>query len=173
MFDWCVELSHNALMTWITDAIEQQRRDAEQAASQMHNVLALKAKLNDQMPSAWDQITAAIQGDAEQLNAAGGHWVVECGTTMIQVHAENEIAALFTLEIDPTRGTLHYVCPVPAGRPGVPQIGNFQLRIGTPQAHIVGTKYPNGRGGIVEFKPEQVSQLLFAATLFPKNAPKF
>jgi hypothetical protein len=160
-------------MTWITDAIEQQRRDAEQAANRMSNVLAQKEKFNQQMPSAWDQIAEAIKGDVEQLNATGGRWVVECGPTMIQVHAENEIAALFTLEVDPTRGTLHYVCPVPAGQPGVPQNGKLQLRIGSGQAHIVGTKYPNGRGEIVTFKPEQVSQLLFAATLFPKNYPKF
>ena len=92
---------------------------------------------------------------------------------MIQVHAENEIAALFTLEIDSTRGTLHYVCPVPAGQPGVPLIGKFQMRVGTSNGHLVGHQYTNGRGPIGVFKPEQVSQFLFAATLFPKNAPKF
>jgi len=92
---------------------------------------------------------------------------------MIQVHAENEIAVLFTLEIDRTRGVMHYACPVPAGRPGVPQNWKLQLQIGNSQNHIMGTKYPNGRGGIVEFKPEQVSQLLLSALLFPKSGPMF
>jgi hypothetical protein len=160
-------------MTWITEALDQQKRSAEQAASRMDNMLALKEKFNQQMPSAWDQIANAIEDDAQQLNAAGGHWAVERGTTMIQVHVENEIAALFTLEIDPTNGTLHYNCPVPAGRPGVPLIGTFQMRVGNGEAHVVGTQYPNGRGPIVEFKPAQVSQFLFSATLFPKNPPTF
>jgi hypothetical protein len=158
-------------MTWITEALDQQKRDAEQTASRMNNILTLKEKINQQMPSAWDQIADAIEGDARQFNAAGGHWVVERPqTTMIRVHAENEIAALFTLEIEPTRGTLHYVCPVLAGRPGVPVIGKFQIRAGSNEAHVMGEKYPNSRGPVVEFTPEQVSQLLFSATLFPKNA---
>lgn len=159
-------------MTWITEAIEQQRRNAEQAAARIDSILALKEKLNQQVLSVWEQVTTAIKNDVEQLNAAGWRWIVESGPTMIQVHAQNEIAALFTLEIDPTRSTLHYVCPLPTGRPGVPQIGHFQLRIGTSEAHIMGTTYPNG-GRVVEFKPEQVSQLLFALTLFPRNRPRF
>jgi len=38
-------------MTWITDALEQQQRDAEEAAIRMDNVLALKEKFNKQMPA--------------------------------------------------------------------------------------------------------------------------
>ena len=111
----------------------------------------------------------AIESDVAQINETGRRLVADCRTTEIEVREENQLAAIFTLEVDPTRGTLHYNCPVP---PGVPSIGSFQIKVGPTEGHIMGTQYPNGRGRIVEFTPEQVSQFLFAATLFPKNAPR-
>jgi hypothetical protein len=160
-------------MTWIINALEQQRRDAEKALAVMDGALSLKEKLNQQMPSAWEQIADVIKRDVEQLNAAGRNLQFDCGVTMIQVRAGNEIAAIFTLEIDPTNGTLHYNCPVPPGNPGVPAIGTFQMRVGSSEAQVLGRQYGNGRGPVVEFKPEQISQFLFSLTLFPKNPPQF
>jgi hypothetical protein len=43
------------------------------------------------------------------------------------------------------------------------------MQVGGGHAHIVEEEYPNGHSRIVEFKPEQVSQFPFRATLFPKT----
>jgi hypothetical protein len=156
-------------MNWVVDRLEKQRQAAEREVAAASKVLEIKEKFVNQLPRVWDLIVATIKDNVHQINAGGRQQLaVECTHTMVQVHPENEIGALAILEVDPTNGRLHYNCPVPAGQPGVPRIGELQIQVGTSQAHIMGRKHPNGP--VVEFTPEEVSQFLLEAALFPKAA---
>jgi hypothetical protein len=160
-------------MGWMTDELEKQQRERVRAATEMQQVLAMKEKLNTQSSPTWDRIMAAIKAGIEEFNAgneSAPRLVDNCTPVMVTVHGENEIAAIFTLEIDPTNGRLHYVCRLQGG-PGVPLTGDLQIQVGTSEAQIVGKKLSSNT--IVRFTPEQVGEFLFSATLFPKRLPAF
>jgi hypothetical protein len=97
-------------MTWITD--ERQRQQSDLARTIANYVCANKATLRYQMVAVWDRILDAIDSDVLQLNAVGKQLIVEHGPPMIQVRRENEIAPLFMLEVDLTKGRLRS-CPLP------------------------------------------------------------
>lgn len=103
--------------------------------------------------------------NVRQLNAGGQRLVTEHTQLMIAVHPENEIGALAILELDPTSGRLHFNCPVPPRKSGVPRIGDFLIQAGVHRAHIMGQKHPSGP--VVEFSPEELSQFLLQPAVFP------
>jgi hypothetical protein len=147
-------------MTWITD--ESQRQQTELARTIANYVCANKETLRYQMVAMWDRILDAIDSDVLQLNAVGKQLVVEHGPTMIQVRRENEIAPLFMLEVDLTKGRLRS-CPLPPGKFGIPRIVEFQMRVGVSETDIMVQEYPNGT--VARFVPEQVSHGLLDSAL--------
>ncbi len=147
-------------MTWITD--ERQRQQTELARTIANYVCANQETLRHQMVAMWDRILDAIDGDVLQLNAVGKQLIVDHGPTMIQVRRENEIAPLFMLEVDLTKGRLRS-CPLPPGQFGIPRIVEFQMRVGVSETDIMVQEYPNGT--VVRFVPEQVSHGLLDSAL--------
>ncbi len=147
-------------MTWITD--ERQRQQADRARTIANYVCANKETLRYQMVAMWDRILVAIDSDVLQLNAVGKQLIVEHGPTMIQVRRENEIAPLFMIEVDLTKGRLRS-CPLPPGQFGIPRIVEFQMRVGVSETDIMVQEYPNGT--VVRFAPEQVSHGLLDSAL--------
>ena len=147
-------------MTWITD--ERQRQQTELARTIANYVCANKETLRYQMVAMWDRILDAIDSDVLQLNAVGKQLIVEHGPTMVQVRRENEIAPLFMLEVDPTKGRLRS-CPLPPGQLGIPRIVEFQMRVGVSETDIMVQEYPNGT--VERFVPEQVSHGLLDSAL--------
>lgn len=147
-------------MTWITD--ERQRQQTELARTVANYVCANQETLRHQMVAMWDRILDAIDSDVLQLNAVGNQLIVEHGPTTIQVRRENEIAPLFMLEVDLTKGRLRS-CPLPAGQFGIPRIVEFQMRVGVSETDIMVQEYPNGT--VVRFAPEQVSHGLLDSAL--------
>jgi hypothetical protein len=146
-------------MTWITD--ERERQQTDLARTIANYVCANKETLRYQMVAMWDRILDAIDSDVLQLNAVGRQLIVEHGPTMIQVRRENEIAPLFMLEVDLTKGRLRS-CPLPPGI-GIPRIVEFQMRVGVSETDIMVQEYPNGT--VVRFVPEQVSHGLLGSAL--------
>jgi|SRR6266567_225982 hypothetical protein len=147
-------------MTWITD--ERQRQQADRARTIANYVCANKETLRYQMVAMWDRILVAIDSDVLQLNAMGKQLIVEHGPTMIQVRRENEIAPLFMIEVDLTKGRLRS-CPLPPGQFGIPRIVEFQMRVGVSETDIMVQEYANGT--VVRFAPEQVSHGLLDSAL--------
>ena len=103
-----------------------------------------------------------VSRDVLQLNAMGKQLIVDHGPTMIQVRRENEIAPLFMIEVDLTKGRLRS-CPLPPGQFGIPRIVEFQMRVGVSETDIMVQEYPNGT--VVRFAPEQVSHGLLDSAL--------
>jgi hypothetical protein len=153
-------------MMSITD--ERQSPETELAITIANYVSANKEKLRYEMVAVWDRILDAINSEVRQLNAVGKQLIVEPGPTMIQVRRENEIAPLFILEVDLTKGRLRS-CPLPAGKFGIPRIVEFQMRVGVSETNIMVQEYPNGT--VVRFVPEQVSHGLFDSAL-SRNATR-
>ena len=147
-------------MTWIAD--ERQRQQTELARTIANYVCANKETLRYQMVAMWDRILDAIDSDVLQLNAVGKQLIVEHGPTMIQVRRENEMAPLFMLEVDLTKGRLRS-CPLPPGKFGTPRIVEFQMRVGVSETDIMVQEYPNGT--VARFVPEQVSHGLLDSAL--------
>jgi hypothetical protein len=147
-------------MTWITD--ERQRQQTDLARTIANYVCANKETLRYQMVAMWDRILDAIDSDVLQLNAVGNQLIVDHGPTMIQVRRENEMAPLFVLEVDLTKGRLRS-CPLPPGKFGIPRVVEFQMRIGVSETNIMVQEYPNGT--VVRFVPEQVSHGLLDSAL--------
>jgi len=147
-------------MTWITD--ERQRQQTELARTIANYVCANRETLRYQMVAIWDRILDAIDSDVLQLNAVGEQLIVEHGPTMIQVRRENEMAPLFMLEVDLTKGRLRS-CPLPPGQLGIARIVEFQMRVGVSETDIMVQEYPNGT--VVRFVPEQVSHGLLDSAL--------
>ncbi len=147
-------------MTWITD--ERQRQQADRARTIANYVCANKETLRYQMVAMWDRILVAIDSDVLQLNAMGKQLIVDHGPTMIQVRRENEIAPLFMIEVDLTKGRLRS-CPLPPGQFGIPRIVEFQMRVGVSETDIMVQEYANGT--VVRFAPEQVSHGLLDSAL--------
>ena len=144
----------------ITD--ERQRQEAELARTIANYMCANKEKLQYQMVAMWDRILHAIDSDVLQLNALGKQLIVEHGPSMLQVRRENEIAPLFMLEVDLTKGRLRS-CPLPPGKFGIPRIVEFQMRVGVSETNIMVQEYPTGTA--VRFVPEQVSHGLLDSAL--------
>jgi hypothetical protein len=147
-------------MPLITD--DRQRQETERARTIANYVCANKEKLQYQMVAMWDRILHAIDSDVLQLNAVGKQLIVEHGPSMIQVRRENEIAPLFMLEVDLTKGRLRS-CPLPPGKFGIPRIVEFQMRVGVSETNIMVQEYPTGTA--VRFVPEQVSHGLLDSAL--------
>jgi hypothetical protein len=147
-------------MTGITD--ERQGQQTELARTIANYVCANQETLRYQMVAVWNRILDAIDSDVLQLNAVGHRLIVEHGPTMIQVRRENEIAPLFMLEVDVTKGRLRN-CPLPSGKFGIPRIVEFQMRVGVSETNIMVQEYPNGT--VVRFVPEQVSHGLLDSAL--------
>ena len=147
-------------MTWITD--ERQRQQTDLARTVANYVCANKETLRYQMVAMWDRILDAIDSDVLQLNAVGNQLIVEHGTTMIQVRRENEIAPLFMIEVDLTKGRLRSY-PLPPGQFGMPCIVELQMRVGVSETDIMVQEYPNGT--VARFVPEQVSHGLLDSAL--------
>jgi hypothetical protein len=147
-------------MPLITD--DRQRQETERARTIANYVCANKEKLQYQMVAMWDRILHAIDSDVLQLNAVGKQLIVEHGPSMIQVRRENEIAPLFMLEVDLTKGRLRS-CPLPPGKFGMPRIVEFQMRVGVSETNIMVQEYPTGTA--VRFVPEQVSHGLLDSAL--------
>jgi hypothetical protein len=147
-------------MTGIAE--ERQRQQSELAMTIANYVCANKETLRYQMVAMWDRILDAIDSDVLRLNAVGNQLIVEHGPTMIQVRRENEIAPLFMLEVDLTKGRLRS-CPVPPGKFGIPRIVEFQMRVGVSETDIMVQEYPNGT--VRRFLPEQVSHGLLHSAL--------
>ena len=147
-------------MPLITD--DRQRQETERARTIANYVCANKEKLQYQMVAMWDRILHAIDSDVLQLNAVGKQLIVEHGPSVIQVRRENEIAPLFMLEVDLTKGRLRS-CPLPPGKFGIPRIVEFQMRVGVSETNIMVQEYPNGT--VVRFVPEQVSHGLLDSAL--------
>ena len=147
-------------MPLITD--DRQRQETERARTIANYVCANKEKLQYQMVAMWDRILHAIDSDVLQLNAVGKQLIVEHGPSMIQVRRENEIAPLFMLEVDLTKGRLRS-CPVPPGKFGIPRIVEFQMRVGVSETNVMVQEYPTGTA--VRFVPEQVSHGLLDSAL--------
>jgi len=147
-------------MPLITD--DRQRQETERARTIANYVCANKEKLQYQMVAMWDRILHAIDSDVLQLNAVGKQLIVEHGPSVIQVRRENEIAPLFMLEVDLTKGRLRS-CPLPPGKFGIPRIVEFQMRVGVSETNIMVQEYPTGTA--VRFVPEQVSHGLLDSAL--------
>ena len=147
-------------MPLITD--DRQRQETERARTIANYVCANKEKLRYQMVTVWDRLLDAVDSDVLQLNAVGKQLIVEHGPSVIQVRRENEIAPLFMLEVDLTKGRLRS-CPLPPGKFGIPRIVEFQMRVGVSETNIMVQEYPTGTA--VRFVPEQVSHGLLDSAL--------
>lgn len=153
-------------MDWVTEHLDEQRSAVEQQSAEIKKQLELKERFRNQMPSVWDKISAAFEGDVLRLNAAGYSLQLKTTPTMIQVCPQGEIRALVILEIDPTTGRIRYNCPVPPRQPGVPRIGEFQIQAGVSQGHILGQRVADGP--VETFTPEQVSEFLLKPAISSK-----
>src|SRR4029077_4247542 len=146
----------------MTCADERQGQQTELARTIANYVCANKETLRYQMVAMWDRLLDAIDSEVLQLNAAGEQLIEDHGPTMVQVRRENEIAPLFMIEVDLSKGRLRSY-PLPPGQFGMPCTVELQMRVGVSETDIMVQEYPNRT--VARFVPEQVSHGLLDSAL--------
>jgi hypothetical protein len=149
---------------WVSQQLARQREATMREAVFAGKQLEMLERFRTNAPASWEAIAEGFNIVVRQCREAGKQLVVTASPTRIQICSEGRsLEALVSLEFDPTNGRIRYICPVPAGQPGVPRLGEFQIRA---NGTILGQRIPNGPVG--EFTPGNLVQFLLEPILFSK-----
>jgi hypothetical protein len=151
-------------MSWI-ERLKAQKK----AAKAEHERVRVEEQQRHLAPSVWRALGDALLHDVQEFNATHRRrrlmfWRTE---ERIEVVWDGSLALLVSLDFDPRRGAIRYVCPNPAPNTGHPCRGEYQVTLDDANQPYLFGETTRGAARVGRVEPRDVCEAILGPVLFP------